>query len=248
MKKVLILVCLFSIPFLVSAQFEQKVSINLSPGFFKTLGKKLSEYDPYQMPNYKTGYNLGAGLQFNLNRRFSLMADLMYMHSSSWSYKGSDGSEYLHFTVYDLINVENSLGEGFNELNLSNYCISLRPKYYFLPGHKWNPYVFAGISINYTDAKYTDNYYRLAKSLNALPVDYTEPYDPFLEKNFGMGINSGLGLEYCPNDKLCFFLSAGHYFIVMNKEKFKSPTLEENFNAFIGQAGIRFSFLKSKKL
>jgi opacity protein-like surface antigen len=245
---VLILIFLFSIPVLSSAQFEQKISINLSPGFFKTFGKKLGKFDPYQMPNYKAGYNLGAGLQFNLNRRFSLMADLMYMHSSSWSYKGSGSTDFMYFTIFDTLSVDNLLGDGYNELNLSNYCISLRPKFYFLPGRKWNPYIFAGVSMNYTEAKFTDNYYKVAKRLNYLPADYSVGYDPYLENNVGIGINSGLGLEYCPNENISFFLSAGHYFIVMNKEKFKSPTLEENFNAFIGQAGVRFSFIKSKKL
>ena len=81
-----------------------------------------------------------------------------------------------------------------------------------------------------------------------LDPDDTGPYNSNLETNFGIGFNPGFGIEYRPNERINIYLSSGLYFIVLNKENFKSPEREENFKAFILHTGIRFNFIKSKDL
>jgi opacity protein-like surface antigen len=246
MKNKLFFLFLLLIPLTSRAQFEQKVSVNFGAGVFKTFGKALGKYDPMQMPNFKTGLSLEGGIQFNLNRRLSLMADIGYMNSASWAYYWTDGVNDTHYTVYDTL--ENLLAEGYNDLSLSNLSIGLMPKLYILPGKKLNPYLFAGLNFNFTHSVYTNNTWKDADRLGILPPDDTGPYNPYLEKNVGIGFNPGFGLEYNPNDKICFYISAGYYFIKLKNENFKSPDLEENFNAYVIHAGLRYSFLKSKDL
>jgi hypothetical protein len=246
MKNKIFLLFLLLIPLSSFAQFEQKVSVNFSSGVFKTFGKELGEYDPMQMPNFKTGLSVNGGIQFNLNRRFSLLADLGYMYSGKWGYYGTDGVNYMHYTINDT--TENLLEEGYNELKFSNISTGIKPIYYILPGKKLNPYIFAGLTINFTHSVYTNNQWKDAEKVGALPPDDTGPYNPYLEKNIGIGLNPGIGLEYSANDKMGFYLLTGYYFILLKDENFKSPALEENFNAYVIQAGLRFSFLKSKDL
>jgi hypothetical protein len=143
------------------------------------------------------------------------MTNAGLMYSGSWSYKIGDG-DYIHYTITDTITDE-ILAEGNNKLNFINFSIGIIPKYYLLPGKKWNPYLFAGLNINYTHANFTDNWWKAAKEL-----------------------------EYSTGDKLSVTFAAGYSSILLNKQNFKSESLIENFNAFFFQAGIRLSFLKSK--
>lgn len=245
MKKGLVSILIILIPVLSTAQFEQKVSINLSAGIFKTFGKKLGQYDPMQMPNYKPGLVSNAGFQFNLNRRLSVITDFGILYAGGWSYSEGSNDDYLHYTVFDGATL---VAEGMNYLNLFSFSIGITPKYYLLPDKKWNPYFFAGINLNFTSAKFTNNQWQDAYDHGVLPPDDTGPYDPFLEKNIGIGFDPGIGIEFAPNDKIGFYLSSGYYLILLKDENFKSQSLEENFNAFFFQLGVRFSFLKSKDL
>jgi opacity protein-like surface antigen len=248
MKKLTFLIIFLIIGIKSNSQFEQKVSISLSSGFIKTYGDKYYKEDaPYQMPNYRAGVTTNAGVQFNLSRRFSLLADLGLIHSSKWSYIYPNGADAAHFDIWDSITGNTLLAEGYNELNFTNYSVGVQVKCYLLPGKRWNPYVYIGPNLNYSSAKYTDNFYKALVRIDYLHGNY-ETYNLFLEKNFGFGFTSGIGLEFCPNDKLGFYLSAGHYLILMNKDQFPYPKRKENYKAYMVQAGIRFSFLKSKKL
>lgn len=236
------------IPFLANAQFEQKVNINFAIGSFKTFGKAMGEYDyePLQMPHYRPGVMADAGFQYNINSRFSVTIYAGIMYSGSWGYKIGE-SDYFHYTINDTLTDE-LLAEGYNELNYFNFSIGIVPKYYLLPGKKWNPYLFTGVNINFTHANYADNYWYDANEFHRLPSDDTGPYDPFLEKNTGIGFIPGLGIDYSPGDKISFYFTTGYSLILLNKENFKSQYLYENFNAFVLQAGLRFYFIKSKDL
>jgi hypothetical protein len=86
-KKFLILFVLI-IPLAASAQFQQRASLNLSAGFFKTLGEKTympdwgtsdSDREKFQMPNYRPGFSSALSFQYNINRRFSLLAEMGYI-------------------------------------------------------------------------------------------------------------------------------------------------------------------------
>jgi len=247
MKKRIFILGFFLLPAFVYAQFEQKVSFNLSVGSFKTFGKEMGkyDYDPMQMPHYKPGIIAETGIQLNLSRRFSVMAGVSVMYAPKWSFMIGD-YDYLHYQISDTI-TEEVLAEGINKLNLFNFCIGIYPKCYLLPVKKWNPYIFAGLNYNFTRAEYTDNYFVDAGKVNYLPSDYT-PYSPFLENSSGIGFIPGAGIEYTSSDKFGFTLSAGYSLILLKEENFKSEYLVGNFNAILLQAGIRFSFLKSKDL
>jgi len=246
-NKSLILFFLF-LPLTSLAQFEQKVSINFASGTFKTVGNKLGEYDPMQMPNYQLGFSANGGLQFKINERFSLMANFGIMISQRWSYKEGDNNNYLYWSIIlDTITYE-PIAEGENYLDIQNFSFSVIPKYYLNPGKRWNPYFYAGVNINLTRAYFEDNEWIALEKLNMLDPDDTGPYNYNLEKNLGIGFNPGFGVEYFPNERIGFYFSSGYYFIMLNKKNFKSPEQEENFNALVLQAGLRLYFIKSKDL
>jgi opacity protein-like surface antigen len=250
MKRKILILGFFLFPLLSVAQFEQKVSINLSAGMFKTLGGEYGhgeggELRPKQMPNYKAGISSELGFQYNINRRFSILAEIGIMHSNKWESISDDGSNFMFWECDSIYHTE-----GYNKLNLFNLSIGIKPKLYFLPGKKFNPFIYAGININYTHAKFTDTWWEdyVEKGLNK-PEDAS--YDPWLKKNVGFGFNPGLGLDYNPSEKISVFLTAGYYHIFMNEKNFQhvyEPATVADLNAFLIQAGIRYSFIKSKNL
>jgi hypothetical protein len=249
MKKLYFLFLVLIFPWLCNAQFEQKLSLNIGSGIFKTLGKKFNSGNIFQMANYKLGIAENLGVQFNINRRFSLLAEAGYLYSGKWDY----GNE-LHFSFEDPMNLGTSMAEGYNDLKFSNISLGVKPKYFLRPGEKWNLFIFLGLYLNFTRADFSDNYWAVGKSLydqGKLPNflnDNPLPYDPWLEKNTNIGFNPGTGLEYNLSDKVGFSVSAGYYFMLLNKNNFKNDKIIENFNAILIQAAIRFNFLKSKKL
>jgi opacity protein-like surface antigen len=252
MKRKILIIGFFLFPLLLSAQFEQKVSVNFSAGMFKTFGKKHGyredgEARPKQMPSYKAGIVSELGIQYNINRRFSVMAELGIMYSNKWELIEDSGYNWMHWENFD---GEVFVSEGFNNLTLFNLSIGIKPKLYILPGKKFNPFIFTGININYTHAKFIDNQWDdyVAHGLND-PED--TPYNPWLQKNVGFGFNPGLGLDYNPSEKISVFLTGSYYRIFMNEKNFVSyyePETVSDFNAFLIQAGIRYSFIKSKNL
>jgi opacity protein-like surface antigen len=256
MKRLSILSGIMLIPFLLNAQFEQKISFSLSAGVFKTIGTKTyipewasdpDESEPYQMPNYRPGINVNGTLQLNINRHFSLGIDVGYKHSGSWIYRNNENVNYLYYSVYDTIEDE-LLAEGENELNITNISIGLVPRYYLYPWEKFSFFLFAGVNINFSKAEYKDNEWETNNELGRLDPDDTGPWNPYLEKNSGFGLVSGIGAEYDLSDKIGFYLSAGYHIVFLDEGNFKSHEQVENFQSLNFQAGVRLSFLKSKKL
>ena len=231
---------------LVSAQFEQKLSLNLSVGGFETIGKKYGEIDVYQMPNYKFGPAFNIGMQFQLNKKLSLLVEAGLMLTQNWEYSDPNGS-YFSWTIQDTV-TEEEIESGENYLELLNYSLSLKPVYYLNPGNKFNPFLFAGISFNYITAYYEDTQWAALKKLNLLDADDTSPYIPFLETNIGLGLNPGFGIEYSPGRQFHFYFSTSYYFMPLQAKNFKYPEAEENFHALIFQIGTRYNFIKTKDL
>jgi hypothetical protein len=248
MKKNYILLSVILFPFLANAQFDQKFSLNFAIGTFKTFGTKYTEdTGPLQMPNYKMGFDGTLGFQFQFSERFSISTDFGLMITNRWNYTNPDVDNWLYWSIDDSITGK-VLEEGENYLDLRNYSISVKPKYNLLQGKKWNPYFFTGININWTRCWLENNLWDAMKRLNRLGPDDTEPWNDYLEDSFGVGFNPGFGVEYCPGNKLNFYLETGYYFIALDKNKFKNPAMVENFNSFILQAGLRMFFIKSKDL
>jgi opacity protein-like surface antigen len=247
----------------VFGQFEQKVSLNAAVGIFKTFGPKTyipdwasgpEDKEPHLMPQFEAGWAVNGGVQFNLNRHFSLLADIGFMYSGYWYYDPSDPNDpeddynYLYWEIYEDTIDYVVVATGENELSMFNLNIGLTPKYYFLPGKKFNPFVFAGIHINYTNVDYKDSQYEAYKDLGRLEEYGESESGSWMEKSFGLGIYPGAGLEYNLNDNLGFFLHAGYYLVFLNKGEFQYPEEEENLQALKVQVGVRFSFWKSKEL
>jgi len=248
MKKLIILFPLMLISLCCYSQFEHKMSVNLSFGGFKTFGYATGEddYTPLQMPHYKPGIKVDAGLQYNISRQFSAMFYSGIMYSWKWKYVDDD-NEWLFYEIEDPV-TEEVLTDGYNELKFFNFSAGVIIKMYISPGQEWNPYIFAGLNFNHTKAYYADNWWYDMKELDLLSPDDTEPYSPFLEYNNGIGFIPGVGIEYNPGDKYSLFMRLGYSLILLKEENFEDPLLTENFNAVFLQAGIQLNFLKSKKL
>jgi len=142
------------------------------------------------------------------------------------------------------------LSSGLNEMSLLNLSLAVKPKFYLITESKLRPFLFAGLSINYTKAPFKDHYWDdcIRFGLNA-PGDES-PW-PYLQKNIGLGINPGLGFEYAPTDKIAFWLASGINLILMNENNFpydSRDNIKGNLSSFHVNAGLRFNILKSKDI
>jgi opacity protein-like surface antigen len=198
------------------------------------------------MPNYKLGFAATGGVQFKLNDRFSLAAEAGIMISTGWIYDGYYLND-LHWVINDTITGE-LLAEGDNYLDIFNYSLGIRPKYYFMPDSKICPYFFTGINLNLTRSFFDNTEWAALKHLGWLGVEDVVPYNDNLESSLGIGLYPGLGIEYSPNDRFYFYFESGYYVISLKKKNFKDPAREENFNAVLFQVGLRMNFIKSKEL
>jgi len=248
MKKRLLVLGFILFPALVFAQFEQKVSINLSAGGFKTFGKKYTEYTgPLQMPNYKLGLTVNGEFQFRIGEHLSVAAGFGIMTTNRWNYSTPDKDNWLYWTIEDTTTWQ-LLAEGEDYLDLRNYSVFASPKYYLLPGKKWDPYFFAGVNLNWTRAWFENNLWAAMDKLGRLAPDDPGPWNDNLEESFGIGFNPGFGVEYSSGGRFHFYIETSYYFIALDKNNFKDPSRVENFNAVVFQAGCRLNFIKTKEL
>jgi opacity protein-like surface antigen len=257
MKQKTLLILLLLIPAVAISQFEQKVSVNLSAGMFSTFGESVYQPDywsspeddqPRQMANYNPGVQAMFGIQYNVSRRFSVQADAGVMHSGSWFYDVGEGENYYEYRIWNPDDEEELLKSGENELTLLNIGIGLTPKFYLLPGKRFNPFLFAGISLNFTSTTFEDNEWQAYHDLDMLDPDDSGPDRANIENNTGAGFFPGIGLELALSDRIGFFIISGASFVLLKEENFYIPEQKENLNAFTAQAGLKVSFLKSKDL
>jgi len=254
----LVILALLSAP--LCGQFEQKLSLNLSAGVFNTVGANGYEPDyvsevnePTLMPNFKPGFSLSGGLQYNLNRHFSIGATVGLMISSAWYYdysnSYSDPFNYLYYEIYtDQTNYITEVS-GNNEMTLTCINFALSPRYYFMPGKKLNPYIYAGLNITYLDVFFLDNEYKAYQERGREEEYLGDPDQIFwYDNSFDPGIQAGAGVEYTVSDILGVFLRAGYHVALLNQDAFFDSGKYANFNAVDLQLGVRFSFLKSKDL
>ncbi|MDA3890395.1 MAG: hypothetical protein PF517_01895 [Salinivirgaceae bacterium] len=151
--------------FTLFAQFEQKLTINGSAAFvYPDLGEEYSSYG--------NGYGLEGGLQYNLNRKFSLYgaARFYYMFGAA---------QYTE-AYYDNI----SIGGGA-KLNI-------------LPNMKINPFLFGEANINfiwleeyiYSSSSLNDEFGTSIGGLGGGGLDF------ILNDNFAIYIQSGMFYTY----------------------------------------------------
>ncbi len=241
----------------LTAQFEHKISLNLSTGIFNTIGS--IEYDgeyqqePTLMPNFKTGFSFGGGLQVNINVHFSLEATIGLFASTGWYYDASDGGapyNYLYYEEY--VDPENDnydiLFSGENEMTLSNLVFGFTPKYYFLPGKKLNPFAFAGITYTITHVDFIDNATADYLSNGLLNGPEEGDVNYWFTDHSGLGLSLGAGIVYRISDLFGVFAQAGYYFTPLKEDAFINNLKYADFHALNISLGVRLSFMKTKDL
>jgi hypothetical protein len=252
---------LINIPGPLMAQFEQMLSVNISGGYFNTFGKigyepdwatHPDELEPTLMPNFDAGPSITAGIQYNFSRHFSLEFQFSYMFSPGWYFDNSDGGSvpvnYLSYDIYDPITGE-TVASGENYMDLTNLQIGIAPRYYFLPGKRVNPYLFAGITLNNPDV-----YFENLEKEDYIKHDMMEYYEEstdlvhWFDYDYGLGITAGAGIEFVISDRLGLFAQARYDFVPLHEDKFVYVPKHADFHAINIHLGARISFLKSKEL
>jgi len=86
-------------------------------------------------------------------------------------------------------------------MDMTKLHFGIAPRYYFIPGGRFNPFVYAGVTLNYTDVYYEDNEYAACETLERLDL-YEENTDltEWFEYQVGIGFMAGAGLDYSLND------------------------------------------------
>ncbi len=81
--------------------------------------------------------------------------------SSYWFYDRSDAGSgphnFLHYEIASDTMSFTLLAIGENELFLTNLVAGIDPRYYFRPGKKLNPYLFAGFNISLLDVHFENS-------------------------------------------------------------------------------------------
>jgi len=130
------LLIVFVLAFTIStttAQFEQKFTLHGSFGFAIPTGEQEfysgGDTYPYLFSNFSSGITVSGGVQYNINRRFSIAGNIGFLDHWGWEYKGI----------------------MIDEVQFWNLQIGIAPKFYLLASKKVNPYLFAEVNLNYTD-------------------------------------------------------------------------------------------------
>jgi opacity protein-like surface antigen len=245
------------VPATLFAQFEQKLSLNVSAGYFNTLGwsgweENWEEHGPSLMPNFKGGVSIGAGLQYNFNRHFSIEFQLGYRFAPGWYFdaspEGEDEFNYLYYEVYDNT-TSTVLASGDNYMDLANFHFGIAPRYYFIPGSKINPFVYAGVTVNYTDVYIENKEYEAYKAagIEDQYEDNPELYEWF-DYQVSVGLMAGAGVEFELNENWGLFAMGTYHFIPLDDEEFYLNSFLVNYHDLSINLGARFSLLKSKDL
>lgn len=245
----------------LSGQFEQQLSVNLSAGAFKTVGPSdylpqgvtnLEDSDPTLLPNFKPGVSFSAGVQYNLSRHFSIEASFGMMVSSYWYYDYSDaGSEPYNFLYYEIFTdtVNQILQEnGDNELFLTAMHLGLAPRYYFRPGQKINPYLFAGFNISFLDVHFENHELQALKELGREDEYETNPAEIWHDYSTNLGFHAGIGAEYSLGEKVGIFMQSRYLFAALGESDYGGQSEHTNFGSLEFHLGVRVSFLKSRDL
>ncbi|MFH0758549.1 MAG: outer membrane beta-barrel protein [Bacteroidota bacterium] len=264
-----ILMILIIVPNPLAAQFEQKLSLNISAGYFNTIGwtgwqdewsQGSDYYEPTLMPNFKGGPAVYAGIQYNFNRHFSIEFQLGYSLAPGWFYDASDPSDpdaepvnSLYYEIYaDTVNWE-VLASGENYMDMTNVHMGIVPRYYFGPAKRFNPFIFAGISLNYTSTYFEDLEYKAYQSLGITVDENGGPVEPsvlnyWFDDQVGLGLMAGAGIEYARNDSWGLFATASYHFIPLKDGSFQLEAIYGDYHDISIQVGARISILKSKEL
>ena len=258
----LLCILLTFIPGNLHAQFEQKLSVNLSGGYFNTVGRQgydpewqtePGKQEPILMSNFTGGYAIAGGLQYNHSRHFSIELQFGVLHAPGWYFDYSaDGEEEFNYLYYEIPAVaeDSVVASGENDMRLNTIYGGIVPRYYLMPGKRVNPYLFIGLNFCYFDRTYMD---REQEDYEALGRG--DDYQPevlkaeWFDDSFCLGFSGGIGAELAVSDILGIFAQATYYFWRLQDGAFREDMPKQApFHGITAQAGVRISFLKSKEL
>lgn len=154
--------------------------------------------------SYNNGFTIDGGLQYNFNRNFSLITLIKY------------GTYFLN-EILGLEGKYNNLG------------ISICPKYIFLKGSSFKPYIYGGVNINFIKYSYTDP--------GGISVEFKGP--------LCLGYLGGLGAEFKISEKISLFSQLGYNHINFNDKEMNYQT---DINSIFIQFGVNINMFKSKSL
>jgi hypothetical protein len=250
-------VILFLLPGSTAAQFEKKLSLNVSAGYFNTVGwdgwdENWWDHGPSLMPNFKGGPAVQAGLQFNFNRHFSLEFLFGYAFSWIWYFDASpENEEPFNYLAWEVLTVseDSVLQTGDDYMDLSNLCLGLAPRYYFLPANRFNPFIYAGISFNVLNVYYESLELQALQELGR-EDEYEENYElaHWFEYQAGLGCLAGAGVDITLNESVALFAMASYQFVPLRESSFVNNTFLVNYHHLSIHLGARISFLKSRQL
>lgn len=244
-------------PVNLKGQFEQKLSLNITAGYFNTVGwngheENWEDHGPSLMPNFVGGISVNAGLQYNFSRYFSIEYQAGYSFAPGWYFDASDeyseSYNYLYYEIYDDA-TGTVLDKGENYMDMTNFHMAILPRYYFASGNRLNPFLYAGISLNYTDVYFENNEYEASLSANREDL-YEENNDliNWFDYQVGVGFMAGAGIEYFLNNHLGLFVVARYHLVPMKESSFVNNSYLAHYHDIGILLGARISFLKSKEL
>lgn len=257
----ILIIALTGITVQLHAQFEQKLSLNLTGGYFNTIGWSEWEPDyggagftePTLMPNFRGGPSFSAGIQYNFSRHLSLEFQVGYSYSPSWYYDYSDDESdpfnYLYYEIYQDTIEYNVIESGENEMDMFNFHLGLAPRYYFRPGSLVNPYLLAGITFTITDYYFQNNEEEAFRALGRLEeYEQNDQLIHWFEWHTSMGFMAGAGVEFAFSDYLGLVVQTGYHYIPLKEEAFYDENKQSDYHDLYFHLGVRISFLKSKEL
>lgn len=235
-----------------SAQFEQKFSLDVGLGMILPVGPAdylytedgVEETIPYIMSNFGLGFSFMGGVRYNFNRTFSVGATIRILDCWNWYYEAYDEAEdeYYYYLEFEGVDPNGDPVYWEDYMGVWSVSLGLSPKVNFIPGSKFNPYLYLDVNVNYTDIGYQDN----SPSAISLP---DEGFKNILESSVGLGFYPAVGVDFSINENIGMFLHGGYSFIKLNEEDFWDAGYEsENFQMIKVEVGMKFSFLKSKTL
>jgi hypothetical protein len=209
------------------------------------------------MPNFNGGYSFSGGLQVNLSRHFSVEIGFGIMKSNSWYFNYSDDPDeplnYLFYEVVADMDIYDIIESGEDEMLLSDLWVGIAPRYYFRPGRKLNPFLFAGLNIGYFNWTFVNNQYEAYERHDLLDIYYEYNENTGLinwfDDSYCLGPYAGAGMEYTVNDHLGCFVQGSYYFARLQDDAFHVDMPKQSgFHAINFHLGTRISFLRSKDL
>lgn len=237
---VLLLACL---SYSVKAQYEHRFSATFSGGAAMTFSTvetvssfdswDLSDNDPAAFGNFEPSSYYSLGFHLNPGKRFALVINADIAGFNKWSYD------------YDYSFDEYKIDYN-DRLHARKTSLGVAPRLYLNPR--------SGVRV----------YMQLKASLAQLSLiyeNYFEDETRFLDNTMAIGVEPAFGLDIRAGERFGIFFQNSVEFNMFNESQFPTSFFDtwvggdnsidlqkDNLNMFKVELGLRYSFLKSKKI